>query len=77
MGCRLRSYKEKKMKCSKCPQYSYPLRRCKLGKIKPPSIKGGVEAASFMGLDYICACDEENAKLKAKIRKKLMEKLEH
>lgn len=65
------------MKCSKCAQYSFPLHRCKLGKIKPPSVKGGVEAALFMGLDYICACDEENAKLKAKIREKLMEKLAH
>jgi len=58
------------MKCTKCQWYSYSLRRCRNGKINPRTIKGGVEAASFMGLDYICNyCD-----LKTKIRNKLHEK---
>jgi hypothetical protein len=41
-------------KCSKCEHYSYSIRRCKLGKINPPTIKSGVEAARFMGLSHIC-----------------------
>ena len=42
------------MKCKECENYSYRLNRCLLGKINPRTIKGGVEAAQFMGLSYIC-----------------------
>lgn len=42
------------MNCTACKHYSYPLRRCKLGKINPKTIKGGVEAVRFMGPSYIC-----------------------
>jgi hypothetical protein len=62
---------EADMKCTKCEYYSFPLRRCKLGKINPPTIKGGVEAARIMGLDYICAYGEENTAKKGKIIDKL------
>ena len=63
------------MKCSKCGNYSFPLRRCVLGKVKPPSVKGGVDAARFMGLEYICSIDAENAQLKAKVMEKLRKEL--
>lgn len=42
------------MKCSKCGYYSFPLQRCRDGKINPKTIKGGVEAAKIMGTSYIC-----------------------
>ena len=40
--------------CSVCAQYSRQLLRCKMGKINPRTIKGGVDAARFMGISYIC-----------------------
>ena len=40
--------------CSECESYSYPLSRCIHGKLNPPTIKGGLEAAEFMGIRYIC-----------------------
>jgi len=42
------------MKCTKCDQYSFALRRCKNGKINPKTRKGTVEAMVIMGLGYIC-----------------------
>ena len=59
------------MKCTKCSRYSYSLRRCLDGKIRPATIKGGIEAASIMGLSYLCAIDQENATIVAKVAKKL------
>ena len=46
-----------KITCTKsCPSgsYSFKLRRCERGMIRPPSIKAGVETARIMGIDYIC-----------------------
>lgn len=41
--------------CTKeCSNYRFDVRRCGLGKVNPPTIKGGKEAAGIMGLDYIC-----------------------
>ena len=59
------------MKCSKCSRYSYSLRRCLDGKIRPRTIKGGMEAARFMGISYICGIDSENHELKVKIATRL------
>lgn len=42
------------MTCSKCCNYSFPLRRCLLGKIMPNTIKAAKSAISVMGIDYIC-----------------------
>ena len=61
----------KARKCSKCEHYSFPLKRCRLGQINPPTIKGGVQAAKIMGLDYIC----RYAKYRGKIIEKLIEKV--
>ena len=55
---------EKKMKCSKCQNYSFPLRRCKLGKINPPTLKGAREAEAIMGRGYICYLSKWRDKLK-------------
>jgi len=41
-------------RCSKCVYYSFPLRRCRFGKINPRTIKGGVSAAQIMGISCIC-----------------------
>lgn len=41
-------------RCSKCGEYSFSLRRCRLGKINPQSKKAVFEAAEMMGGDYIC-----------------------
>ena len=41
-------------KCSKCRDYSFYLQRCIKGRINPPTIKGGLSAAQFMGLSCIC-----------------------
>lgn len=37
--------KRKRMGCSRCELYSFPLRRCTNGKINPTTIKGGLDAA--------------------------------
>lgn len=55
------------MKCSECMSYSFKLGRCRNGKINPRTIKGGVEAAKFMGISYIC--------LEAPHRAKIIERL--
>ena len=57
------------LKCSKCASYSRADHRCRNGKIQPPTIKGGVEAARIMGISYICV----HSPLRAKIEKKLVE----
>lgn len=64
------------MKCTKCRNYSFAVRRCSLGKCNPPSIKGGVDAARWFGITYICGVGEENRKKKDKIMKKLLEERE-
>ncbi len=49
--------KKTKIKCTKnCPVNGYDcsVRRCKFGKINPPTVKGGVEAVKWMGISYIC-----------------------
>jgi hypothetical protein len=63
----------KKVLCSKCEFYSFPLRRCKLGRINPRSIKGGVDAARIMGLSYICRLSP----LRAKIADRLLNDINH
>ena len=55
------------MKCGKCGSYSRQLGRCLQRKINPRTIKGGVEAADWMGLSYIC--------VKSPLYKKVREKL--
>ena len=59
---------EKRLGCSSCLKYSYKLSRCIDGKINPRTIKGGVDAARFMGLGYIC----QLSPIKAKIVKKIV-----
>ena len=54
-------------KCSKCEHYSFALKRCKLGKINPPTIKGGVEAANIMGANYICRWSKYHSKIMTKL----------
>jgi len=56
-------------KCSKCPEYSFSLKRCKQGKINPPTIKGGVQAVSFMGMSYICVWAKHWDKIIESLRK--------
>jgi len=58
------------MKCSKCEHYSYSLQRCKLGKMNPRTIKGGIEAAKWMGLSYICLLSPLRAKIIAGLIKR-------
>ena len=53
----------KKITCSKCQYYSFPLRRCTLGKINPPTLKGAREAAKQMGTAYICQFSKWKEKL--------------
>ena len=48
------------MKCSKCQHYSRGVGRCLLGKINPPTLKGGADAMRFMGIGYVCKIDSEN-----------------
>ena len=60
------------MKCSKCRNYSTKVRRCMKGVINPSTIKGGVDAARWFGMNYICGVDEENLRKKENIREKLM-----
>jgi hypothetical protein len=57
------------MNCTKCHLYSFQLSRCKAGKINPKTIKGGVDAARFMGFSYICSLSP--------LKKKIMEKMVH
>jgi hypothetical protein len=59
------------MKCSKCEHYSYSLQRCKLGKINPRTIKGGIDAVKWMGLSYICYLSPLQAKIIAALKKEV------
>lgn len=58
-------------KCSKCGHYSRSLQRCLLGKINPPTIKGGVDAVRFMGFSYICGYAKYYDKIKAELVKEM------
>ena len=58
-------------KCSKCPEYSFKVKRCLLGKINPPTIKGAVEAMTFFGPSYIC----NYSKVKTKAIKKFSQEV--
>lgn len=60
------------MKCTKCREYSFKLRRCKLGKINPTTIKGGLEAVRFMGLSYICHLSPLRRKITDRLQKEVM-----
>ena len=40
--------------CSKCPYYSFGLRRCKNGHVNPRSYNQTKEVMSLMGYDYVC-----------------------
>ena len=55
------------MKCSKCRYYSHGLQRCKLAKINPRTIKGGVEAMKIFGINYLCAVDNANLSRRKKM----------
>jgi hypothetical protein len=57
------------MKCSKCPNYSFPLRRCLQGKINPLSspLKEAVKTAQWMGISYFCGVDQDCLLRKQKI----------
>jgi hypothetical protein len=57
------------MKCSKCEHYSYQLSRCRLGKINPRTIKGGIDAVKWMGISYICLLSPLRAKIIAGLTK--------
>jgi hypothetical protein len=46
------------MKCSKCEFYSTGLRRCRLGKVNPPSLKNALGVADLMGTGAICNLNE-------------------
>jgi hypothetical protein len=63
-------------KCSKCGHYSFGLSRCLLGKINPPTIKGGVDAVSFMGFSYICGYAKHYDKIKAELVKRMQKQSE-
>ena len=64
------------MKCSKCQYYSYGVKRCLLGKVNPPSLKGGAEAMETFEFSYVCSVDKENRdrakKMRAIVIKKMM-----
>jgi len=55
------------MNCTQCEFYSKGLRRCKLGKANPKTIKSAVEMIQFLGVSYIC--------LKCKVRDKAVLKV--
>ncbi len=59
------------MKCSKCPNYSKQLGRCKQGKINPKTIKGGIEAVKVMGISYICVLSPLFDKVMNKVLKEV------
>lgn len=63
------------MGCSKCTDYSYSLGRCKRGMILPRTIKGALEAATFMGWGYICGKSPLKGKAMNKAAKELAAKL--
>lgn len=44
-----------KKPCRECSTYSTKLKRCSIGKICPPTIKGGIDAVQWMGMSYICS----------------------
>ena len=62
-------------KCSKCRDYSFSLGRCVRGKINPPTIKGGLSAAQFMGLSYICPFAKHYEKIKKELAYEMEDKV--
>jgi len=62
--------------CSACESYNKGLGRCVYGKIIPKTIKGGAEAARWMGIDYICNKFGHRDKVFARIEKEWKELLE-
>jgi len=59
-------------KCTLCPHWGgKALGRCKLGKINPRTVKGGLEAVRLCEVSYICSY----AKHYEAIMKKLNESL--
>jgi hypothetical protein len=62
----------KRLGCAKCSAYRYDVRRCGFGKINPTTIKGGVDAAKFMGINYICDVDGMRKKVSLAIAKEIV-----
>ena len=63
----------KRKGCLRCGNYSRQLSRCKLGKINPKTVKGGIEAMRWCGIGYICDFDGMQYKvIKAMTPKKEM-----
>ena len=54
--------------CTKeCSNWRRDVNRCALGKINPPTIKGGVDAAGVMGISYICGLTYRGHKVREKL----------
>lgn len=67
------------MKCSKCPRYSFQLKRCVDGKVPAYKIqkKSIGSFVGIMGLSSICAVDAENYMSKQKLIEKLQKEQEN
>ena len=50
--------------CRKCTHYSPAHGRCLRGVINPRTIKGGLEAVQWFGVDYICKYSRHYDKIK-------------
>lgn len=58
------------MGCYKCEHYDRGLRRCKLGKINPKTVKQAISAIKTMGsLSYVCNEDGMRDKALARMTK--------
>jgi len=58
----------KKRTCGKCPDYSYSLRRCRLGYVNPRTLKATLEAMNFyftVGASFHTICWRNKWKEKA------------
>lgn len=56
--------------CTKCDFYSFPLRRCTLGKVNPRTFKQVKDTADIMGTGYIC----DYNKFKERLLKGILDK---
>jgi len=49
--------------CTKCDYYSFPLRRCKNGKVNPRTHKQTKEVMAIMGFSYVCCYNKHRNKI--------------
>lgn len=56
-------------KCGKCNAYDHRVKRCLLGKINPPTLKGAIHAEETCGPGYVCQYSKWHEKVRKAVTK--------